>query len=464
LKSLLKLVSLLFLSFVIFFSFGSSAFAAQLPNVDFIDVSHYNYQSGLPLGFYQMIKRSGVKGVVVKVSEGTSYLDPAAAVNIANARQAGLEVSAYHFARYTSNSSAVQEAKWFDQMLKLVGFNKATDGYVVIDIEAANLANSPANLTQYTNTFINEMKSLGYQKIDIYSSSYYYNSMFLPHSLIINKPWLASWPSNPVQGQPTANFSTGIGAWQWTSNYVFPGLAQYGRFDASEDFAGKYTNQAGSSSPVVQPVPQTPQIPQIPQGQQTGTFSIVDYMKANGMDSSFPHRAALARQYGIYGYTGTAAQNLALLLKLKNGVMPAQNINTSKITTAGDSEIAEQASHSTTATTSSSYYTIQRGDTLSYLAMKYHTTVRALASLNNIRNVNFIRTGQVVRLSGTVHSSNAVRSTRAYGSRVIYHVVRTGDTVSELAEQFGSSKSQIKAWNNLNSNYTIYKGKTIRVR
>jgi LysM repeat protein/GH25 family lysozyme M1 (1,4-beta-N-acetylmuramidase) len=422
---------------ILTFTFGFTAFAQQ-PAADFIDVSHHNNVYGLPLSFYQTIKNSGVNGVVVKVSEGDYFLDPAASVNIANAKQAGLVVSAYHFARYTSNATAVREAQWFDKKLQFVGFNKATDGYVVVDIEAANLSNSPTNLTDYTNTFINEMKKLGYKKIDIYSGSYYYNNNLRPQSLIIDKPWLASYPANPVQGQPTANFSNGLGAWQWTSGYQFLGLEQFGRFDASEDYAGKYTNQVKSSSPEVK---------------QIGTLSLVDYMKANGMDSSFANRATLAQQYGIIGYTGTAAQNLALLSKLKSGVKPAKNINTSKLTTVGDSGAVLQVNTPAKPTTIPSTYKVQRGDTLSYIAYKYHTTVRTLASLNNIKNVNFIRTGQVLKLKGA-----------AVSFRAIFHTVRRGDTVSELAEQFGSTKAQIKVWNHLNSRYTIYIGKTIRVR
>jgi len=49
----------------------------------------------------------------------------------------------------------------------------------------------------------------------------------------------------------------------------------------------------------------------------TGT-SIVDYLKSIGQDSSYSARSALASQYGITNYTGSADQNIALLNKLKN--------------------------------------------------------------------------------------------------------------------------------------------------
>src|SRR5690606_40481645 len=45
----------------------------------------------------------------------------------------------------------------------------------------------------------------------------------------------------------------------------------------------------------------------------SNNVSIVDYLNANGINSSFANRAKLAAQYGIKNYSGTAAQNTALL-------------------------------------------------------------------------------------------------------------------------------------------------------
>ncbi|MBL8910780.1 MAG: LysM peptidoglycan-binding domain-containing protein [Archangium sp.] len=47
-----------------------------------------------------------------------------------------------------------------------------------------------------------------------------------------------------------------------------------------------------------------------------------------------------------------------------------------------------------------STYTIKRGDTLSALAARFHTTVGALASANGIKNVNLIYAGASLRIPG----------------------------------------------------------------
>ena len=44
------------------------------------------------------------------------------------------------------------------------------------------------------------------------------------------------------------------------------------------------------------------------------------------------------------------------------------------------------------------YYVVKKGDTLSKIAKKYKTSVKQLASWNNIKNVNLIKVGQKLRV------------------------------------------------------------------
>lgn len=411
-KKINKVLSTLVLSTVLAFSFVAPSFAAKQPDIDFIDVSHWNAEEGLPLSFYQTIKLGGVQGVVVKVSEGTSYLDPAASVNIANAKQAGLVTSAYHFGRLTSVGDAQAEAKWFDKALQKVGFNKDTDGYVVLDLEVTSGVTDRAKLTQYANAFIKQMQELGYTKVDIYSGSYFYNTHLNPSNLTIDKPWLARYSS--IYQEP--QWSNGKGAWQWSSTYKFRGFESYGYFDVNDDFAGKYTSTNG-----VESATPTGEVKHI------GSLSLVDYLKSVGKDASFNARKALAAQYGISNYTGSAAQNLALLSKLKDGVQPTQ-------------------STSTTTT-----YTVKRGDTLSGIAAKYGTTVSNLASLNNIKNVNRIYVGRVLKIAGTVSTPQ-------------YYTVVSGDNLTKIAKKFGTTVNVLVNLNGIKNPNLIRVGQKLRVK
>jgi LysM repeat protein len=44
-------------------------------------------------------------------------------------------------------------------------------------------------------------------------------------------------------------------------------------------------------------------------------------------------------------------------------------------------------------------YTVKKGDTLSAIARKYGTTVKAIAAENKISNVNMIRVGQKLKIT-----------------------------------------------------------------
>ncbi|MCM3456545.1 N-acetylmuramoyl-L-alanine amidase [Heyndrickxia oleronia] len=49
-------------------------------------------------------------------------------------------------------------------------------------------------------------------------------------------------------------------------------------------------------------------------------------------------------------------------------------------------------------------------------------------------------------------------------SGAVYHTVIAGDTVYSLSRQYGSTIQQIRDWNGLNANYTIYVGQVLRVK
>lgn len=49
-------------------------------------------------------------------------------------------------------------------------------------------------------------------------------------------------------------------------------------------------------------------------------------------------------------------------------------------------------------------------------------------------------------------------------STAVYHTVLAGDTVYSLSREYGSTIAQIKSWNHLDDDYTIYVGQILRVK
>ena len=90
-------------------------------------------------------------------------------------------------------------------------------------------------------------------------------------------------------------------------------------------------------------------------------------------------------------------------------------------------------------------YTVKRGDTLSEIANEYGVTVSEIAGINGINNPNLIYIGQVLTIpaqktSNTNNSGNI-------GSR--RYVVKRGDTLSEIALNYGTTVNAIVTANNI---------------
>lgn len=105
-------------------------------------------------------------------------------------------------------------------------------------------------------------------------------------------------------------------------------------------------------------------------------------------------------------------------------------------------------------------HTVRRGQTLSYIARKYGTSVSALISANNIRNKNQIKVGQVLRIPTSDYYAAATVSS---DQDLITHVVKKGETLSEIGEKYGVSISKIRSLNDLYGKRYIYPGQKLKI-
>ncbi|MFR4032689.1 MAG: GH25 family lysozyme [Streptococcus sp.] len=86
---------------------------------------------------YRALARQGVGGVVVKLTEDTWYNNPKAPSQVRNAQIAGLQVSTYHFSRYTTEEEARAEARFYIQAAQKLNLPKST--VMVNDFEDSNM-------------------------------------------------------------------------------------------------------------------------------------------------------------------------------------------------------------------------------------------------------------------------------------------------------------------------------------
>ena len=97
-------------------------------------------------------------------------------------------------------------------------------------------------------------------------------------------------------------------------------------------------------------------------------------------------------------------------------------------------------------------YTVKRGDTLSQIARSYGVTVNEIASQNGIQNPNLIYVGQTLTIP-----------TQISNSTIIYRVKR-GDTLSEIARNYGVTVNEIVSQNKIQNPNLIFPGQKLIIQ
>ena len=103
------------------------------------------------------------------------------------------------------------------------------------------------------------------------------------------------------------------------------------------------------------------------------------------------------------------------------------------------------------------WYRVRRGDTLSAIAWRYSTSVRALQRANGIRNPNRIYAGQQLWIP--TGSSRGGGCTWCGGG--FWYRVQWGDTLSAIGWRYGVNPWSIAAANGLRNPNCIYAGQKL---
>ncbi len=106
------------------------------------------------------------------------------------------------------------------------------------------------------------------------------------------------------------------------------------------------------------------------------------------------------------------------------------------------------------------YHRVRKGETLSLIAMKYHTTVRQITRTNHLHTCHLIRIGQKLRipLRGQTMFASWGGRTKSDGT----YVVKRGDSLWLIARRFGVTQRAVMAENGLLST-RLYQGQVLRI-
>ncbi|MEE6650646.1 GH25 family lysozyme [Limosilactobacillus pontis] len=204
-----------------------------------LDVSAFQPQASY-FDFWSKWEARGVKGGIVKLSEGTGWTNGYGAAQIAAIKHEGLMASGYHFSRFRGDSyQAVQEANLAIACARQMGLPQGAP--LVLDYEE-RLGYQASN-TQAAIAFLKCVKAAGYLPV-----FYSYSGMAslwdfeAIHAATGAVMWIAAYPTMSGVTSPAMGYFPGISnficAWQFTDNFFGEHI------DGSIDVTGVFTEMA----------------------------------------------------------------------------------------------------------------------------------------------------------------------------------------------------------------------------
>ena len=204
---------------------------AETPRLNVIDIA--SYQSGLDL------TKVKVDGVIIKATQGTTYVNPCCNRHYAQAKQAGILRGLYH---YASGVGAAAEADAFVRNIQgYIG-----DALLALDWEGAQNAAFGKNDVQYCKTFLDRVYAITGVRPLIYMSksvcrAHDWSSVAKDYGL-----WVAQYASmDPTgfQANPWTD-NKGYGAWKYPAIYQYSSRGRLDGYSGNLDLDLAYMTKA----------------------------------------------------------------------------------------------------------------------------------------------------------------------------------------------------------------------------
>lgn len=344
--------------------------------------------------------------VIIKATEGKSYVDPCCDGFFQHALQLGKKLGVYHFANNSDNTPE-QEADWFIQN---------TRGYIgkaipVLDWEDKGATNDVAWALKWLQLVEQAYgcKPLIYMSESVVNANDWSSVANANYGL-----WVAKYKDNNPDynydmsnagNKPSVKYWSFYALWQWTSSGRLDGYN--GNLDCNEFYGdtSAWDKYVGTNTNTETTVTQTP----VKKSNEEIAQEVINGQWGNGED-----RKNRLTQAG-YDYN------------------VIQDIVNSKLSTKS----------------STTTYTVKSGDTLSGIASKFGTTYQKLAEINGISDPNKIYTGQVLKVTGS--------------SSVTTYTVKSGDTLSAIAKKYNTTVDSLVSKNGIKDKNKIYVGQVLKI-
>lgn len=316
-----------------------------------IDVSKWNGDID-----WSKVKKAGVEFVLISCGTSQSSID-SFEKNYKVAKNNGIMVGVYRYSYAKTEESAVKEAQSLLNNIK----GKQLEFPIVIDIEDSSLTKlSRQEKTDIVKAFCEEIENAGYYAM-YYCNLNWLNSHLYKDQLSKYDLWLAQWNVT----EPSVE----CGIWQMYDNGEIDGIS--GNVDMNMSFKDypsimikKGINGYSKNEEIKKEIPRQEQNP-------SNDISYINYIVIKGDTLS-----KIASKYN------TTVSDLVQINNINNPNIIYEN-QFIKVPVKSSDNIV---------------YTVQKGDTLSNIAIKYNTSVDSIVKLNSIADKNKIYVGQVLKI------------------------------------------------------------------
>lgn len=381
--------------------------ASKILNDVIVDISHHQPVSSFDYDTFS----KHVDHVIIRTMDADME-DKAYKTHHKELRKRGVPTAAYAFVRGRNATEMKNEAKMFWDRTKAL---KPTFWW--LDVEKITMKGDAGTMAQGVSIYLNELRRLGAKKVGLYIAHHLYEALNL-NIIEADAVWIPHYGSGSAEPDSKPQFACDIH--QYTEHGQLPGYN--GSLDLNRIISNKKLTFFTDGK-------------QVKKSSGTKPKELPNQSLENVQLYTIKSGDTLSGIAQMYETTTQKLQDL-------NNIPHPDRIR------AGDTIKIVSKSPKKTA-----MYKVKKGDTLSGIASSFGTTVSALQRANHIKDADLIYPGQIINVTG-----------KASKSEMQYHTVKRGDTVSELAQHYGSPQKSIIQWNHLSNADQIFVGQELRVK
>lgn len=369
---------------------------------------------------FKGVKDSGVEIVYIQATEGTFYTDPYLQEFYDGAKENGLKVGFYHFFNPGASPTPIEQARYFVDAIS----GMEVDCRLAIDLEQTR-GLSKEEVSIQAVEFLKEVEKYSNKKVVVYTYTNFAQTELDVNSGIGDYPvWIAQYSKNPPEYNPI--WKDKYAGWQYSDSGYIDGI------DANVDLDVFYDEILLENSSKIHG-----------ERNKESNHSTTKYYTVQKGDTL----TQIAEKFD------TTVKEIASI----NGISNPNQIYVGevlKIYSSSRPIISRKKSFYRT-------YVVQRGDTLTYIASRFKTTVDELVKLNDLPNPNLIYVGEILKIP-TIKGIKRTASV-SENMHTLTYVVREGDTLTSIAKRFNTTVNDIAKLNNISDKNLIYIGQVLKI-